>query len=129
MARYGDGKYPFIDLINKFVGKPHVQAYLIYIRDKYFVEDVFDDPKECCVEQWLYNRGAYEIKWELNGFVAGITFEELAYPEVDQVIAQRELFVELCKIWKEMQTEGNWDVDKDWEHMTDMVTLKNEKHS
>jgi hypothetical protein len=125
MALYGNGKYPFVELINKFVGEPHIQAYLVYVRNKYFDESWFDKPKKCCVEQWLYNRGAYEIKWEFNGFIAGITFDELKCPDVDQVICQRKLFVELCKIHKEMSRE--WDVDEEWEDMTEMVTLKKDE--
>lgn len=122
MALYGNGKYPFVDLINKFVGEPHIQAYLVYVRNKWFDESLFNKPRKCCVEQWLYNRGANEIKWELSGFIAGITFDDKKYPDVDQAICQRKLFVELCKIWKEMSRE--WDVDEEWEHMDEMTNLK-----
>lgn len=124
MAYYGTGKYPFIDLINKFVGNPHVQSYLIYKRSKWFTEDMFDKPKKCCVEQWLYNESADEISTELNGFIAGITFETQPYPVVDQVIAHRKLFAELCKIWNYMESKNNWSKDESWSHMSNMVDYK-----
>lgn len=125
MALYGNGKYPFIDLINKFVGKPHVQAYLIYKRDKWFDEDLFDKPKKCCVEQWLYNESANEISRELSGFVAGITFGETPFPDVYQAIAQQQLFSELCPIWNHMESKGAWDKDEEWSHKTKMVYIHN----
>lgn len=125
MALYGNGKYPFIDLINKFVGKPHVQAYLIYKRTKFFDESLFNKPRKCCVEQWLYNEGAEEISRELSGFVAGMTFDKKRYPDVDQVIAQQQLFEELCKIWNHMETSSGWDKNEAWEHRSEMVALRN----
>jgi hypothetical protein len=124
MSLYDNGKYPFIDLINKFVGKPHVQAYLVYKRAKLFDESMFDDPASCCVEQWLYNEDAKQISDELRGFVAGMTFDPLDYPDVDQVIAHEQLFSELCPIWNHMETTNNWEKDERWQHETDMI--KNE---
>lgn len=124
MANYGIGKYPFIDLINKFVGKPKIQSYLIYKRSKWFDESLFDKPKKCCVEQWLYNEDADKISAELRGFIAGITFETEPYPDVDQVIAQRELFTELCKIWNYMESKSGWPKDENWARMSNMVDYK-----
>jgi hypothetical protein len=79
---------------------------------------VWNDPKTCCVEQWLYNCGACQIESELSGFIAGINFgNKKACLDHAQVIAHVTLFEELCKIHKEMQTENNWPVDDEWEYV------------
>ena len=114
MAYYDDPKHKFLDVITS-CKIPVVKAFLRAKAEDHFLKQ---DIKNAHIEQWLYNEDFKEIDLEFRGFVKGYLFKSKEYCDADVILGQRELFAQLAKIYKEMNSENNWGKTeknfKDW---------------